>query len=198
MGQSVSARGSGRMFRMLLVLTTPCILILSNFLNSAQAENVVGTVVEQQTQLVRNPRIFFPLTTSTAKATTTHSSYTNCFYTTATLVACKKRKRRLVLEDMIDGYSKDSDITPSSSEAESSLDIDDLEEEDTNKESPEIESILRDDVVDDPTTRVGKFMLYWTTVVKTSWATKYTSTSATVMCTPSGFSLYSVCGKKKK
>ena len=81
----------------------------------------------------------------------------------------------------------------------------DDDEWEAEEEEPEIDSIHRDDLVEDldPSVREGKFMLYWTTVVKTSYVTKYTSTSslATVICTPSGFSLYSACsggGKKKK
>ena len=76
-----------------------------------------------------------------------------------------------------------------------------MDDDESNSEEPEIESILRDDLEEDSDTsaRDPKFMLYWTTVVKYSYVTKYTATStiATVMCTPSGFSLYSTCGKKK-
>merc|ERR1712083_943906 len=161
------------------MLLTSCVLILLISLNSGLAQNVVGTVVEQQSQLVRNPKVFFPLTTTTVKATTTLAVYTNCFYTTATLLACGKRKRRMVLEDMIAGDEKIADIKPDSTA------LTDWEE---------------DEVEEDEADREGKFMLYWTTVTKTSYATAYTQTStiATVICTPSGFSLYSACGKKKK
>merc|ERR1712083_1176057 len=96
------------------MLLTSCVLILLISLKSALAQNVVGTVVEQQSQLVRNPKVFFPLTTTTVKVTTTLAVYTNCFYTTATLVACGKRKRRMVLEDMIAGDEKVADIKPDS------------------------------------------------------------------------------------
>ena len=71
--------------------------------------------------------------------------------------------------------------------------------DDFESDEPEIDSILRDDLEEDESEREPKFMLYWTTIVKTSYVTKYTSPStiATVMCTPSGFALYSACGKKK-
>merc|ERR1712083_744688 len=172
-----------------VMLLTSCVLIS---LNSALAQNVVGTVVEQQSQLVRNPKVFFPLTTTTVKATTTLAVYTNCYFTTATLVACGKRK--MLLEDMIAGDEKVADIKPDSTA------LTDWEEDEVEAEEPEIDSILRDDLEEDETDREGKFMLYWTTVTKTSYATAYTQTStiATVICTPSGFSLYSACGKKKK
>merc|ERR1711978_364965 len=107
-------RGSDRMCRMLLILTTPSILIFLSSLQSAQSSNVVGRVVEQDHQLVRNPKVFFPLTTSTATATTTPVLATTCYYTTATLVACKKRKKRMVT-NMIEGLDKESDIIPSTS-----------------------------------------------------------------------------------
>merc|ERR1712083_849465 len=109
-------------------------------------------------QLVRNPKVFFPLTTTTVKATTT-------------LVACGKRKRRMVLEDMIAGGEKIADIKPDSTA------LTDWEEDEVEAEEPEIDSILRDDLEEDETDREGKFMLYWTTVTKTSYATAYTQTS---------------------
>merc|ERR1712203_1177640 len=88
----VLVRGSDRMCRMLIFLTTPCILILLSSLQSAQSSNVVGRVVEQDHQLVRNPKVFFPLTTSTATATTTPTLATTCYYTTATLVAWQEEE----------------------------------------------------------------------------------------------------------
>ena len=73
-------------------------------------------------------------------------------------------------------------------------------QDDWEEDEPEIDSVLRDDLEGDASEREGKFMIYWTTIVTTSWTTKYTSTSslATIMCTPSGFTLFSACGKKKK
>merc|ERR1719330_1694572 len=127
------------MFRMLVILTTPCILIFLTSLQSAQSSNVVGRVVEQDRQLVRNPKVFFPLTTSTATATTTPVLATTCYYTTATLVACKKRKKRMVT-DVIEGFDKESDIIPSSSVVS---DDDGWEPE---EDEPEIDSIRRDDL----------------------------------------------------
>ena len=72
-----------------------------------------------------------------------------------------------------------------------------------SEESPEaetdIDSIIRDDWEEEETNRDPRFMIYWTTIIKTSYTTSYTQTStiATVICTPSGFG-YSGCGKWKR
>merc|ERR1711936_501415 len=60
-------------------------------------EEKVPVLVDRTSTMIRNPRIFFPLTTSTKTATTT-GSVTLCMVTTTTLIACK-RKRRMVLMD---------------------------------------------------------------------------------------------------
>ena len=73
---------------------------------------------------------------------------------------------------------------------------DDFEEDDAINDAA-LES-FRDDDEEVDTNRSGKFMVYWTTITKTSLKTAYTLTStiATVMCTPSGFTQFSACGKK--
>jgi len=60
----------------------------------------------------------------------------------------------------------------------------------------DIESILREEWEEEESNRDPRFMIYWTTIVKTSYTTSYTKTStiATVVCTPSGFGI-SGCGK---
>merc|ERR1719220_2121838 len=86
----------------------------------------VPVLVEQTSSVIRNPRIFFPLTTSTKTATTT-GSVTLCMVTTTTLIACK-RKRRMVLMDGEDD-AEVSQIQPSLVEPALDGDEDDKEEE---------------------------------------------------------------------
>merc|ERR1712059_76411 len=99
---------------------------------------------------------------------------------------CGRKKRMISVDEMprAEVDLDDLDILPSSS-----LKFVDLEE-------PEIESMVKEDM-DDEAERNPRFMIYWTTIVTTSYSTSYTSTStiATVLCTPSGFTLFSTCGK---
>ena len=55
---------------------------------------------------------------------------------------------------------------------------------------------MREEWEEEESNRDPRFMIYWTTIVKTSYSTSYTKTStiATVVCTPSGFGI-SGCGK---
>ena len=71
------------------------------------------------------------------------------------------------------------------------------EEFEEDDEEPKIDSIMKDESEEEANEREAKFMIYWTTIVKTSWTTAYTQTStlATIFCTPSGFA-FSVCGGK--
>ena len=49
---------------------------------------------------IRNPRIFFPLTTSTSTVTETEGNlWTVCFRKSTTLGVCNKRRRRRMLLD---------------------------------------------------------------------------------------------------
>merc|ERR1712083_793853 len=89
-----------------------------------KTEEKVPVLVDKTSTLIRNPRIFFPLTTSTKTATTT-GSVTLCMVTTTTLIACK-RKRRMVLMDGEDD-AEVSRIQPSL--VEPALEGDDDEEE---------------------------------------------------------------------
>merc|ERR1719400_2590960 len=149
-------------------------------------EEKVPVLVDRTSTMIRNPRIFFPLTTSTKTATTT-GSVTLCMVTTTTLIACK-RKRRMVLMDG-DEDAEVSRIQPSL--VESPLDGDDDEEE-------EYTNIQGDLIDQSELSRNPRFMVYWTTIVKTSYTTTYMDTSliATLKCTPSGFTLASSgCGR---
>merc|ERR1719362_2426684 len=148
----------------------------------------VPVLVEQTSSVIRNPRIFFPLTTSTKTATTT-GSVTLCMVTTTTLIACK-RKRRMVLMDGEED-AEVSRIQPSL--VESAQDGDEDEEE---EEFADIQGDLSGDQSE--LSRNPRFMVYWTTIVSTSYTTTYMQTSliATLACTPSGFTLASSgCGR---
>merc|ERR1719151_391182 len=147
-------------------------------------EEKVPVLVDRTSTLIRNPRIFFPLTTSTKTATTT-GSVTLCMVTSTTLIACK-RKRRMVLMDGEED-AEVSRIQPSL--VESAPDgVEDEEEE----EFADIQGDLSE------LSRNPRFMVYWTTIVSTSYTTTYMQTSliATLACTPSGFTLASSgCGR---
>merc|ERR1719458_2183503 len=152
-------------------------------------EENVPVLVDKTSTMIRNPRIFFPLTTSTKTATTT-GSVTLCMVTTTTLIACK-RKRRMVLMDGEDD-AEVSRIQPSLVEPTLDGDEDDKEEE----EYTDIQGDLAGHQSE--LSRNPRFMVYWTTIVKTSYTTTYMQTSliATLKCTPSGFTLASSgCGR---
>merc|ERR1711894_29192 len=152
-------------------------------------EEKVPVLVDRTSTMIRNPRIFFPLTTSTKTATTT-GSVTLCMVTTTTLIACK-RKRRMVLMDGEDD-AEVSRIQPSLVEPPLDGDEDDKEEE----EYTDIQGDLAGHQSE--LSRNPRFMVYWTTIVKTSYTTTYMQTSliATLKCTPSGFTLASSgCGR---
>ena len=71
-----------------------------------------------------------------------------------------------------------------------------IRSEDILSPETDIDSIIRDEWEEEESNRDPRFMIYWTTIIKTSYVTSYTQTStiATVICTPSGFG-YSGCGK---
>merc|ERR1719481_1973690 len=92
-------------------------LILSLVGSTSTQKVPAGTIISAQSTSVRNPRIFFPLTTSTKTATTTAGVTTNCIYTAATLTACSGRRRRMIVDDGIAGAQEVlSDITSRSEE----------------------------------------------------------------------------------
>merc|ERR1712110_329983 len=151
-------------------------------------EEKVPVLVDRTSTLIRNPRIFFPLTTSTKTATTT-GSVTLCMVTSTTLIACKRKRRMVVMDGEED--AEVSRIQPSL--VESAPDGDEDEEE---EEFADIQGDLSGDQSE--LSRNPRFMVYWTTIVSTSFTTTYMQTSliATLACTPSGFTLASSgCGR---
>merc|ERR1719348_1134912 len=107
-------------------------LILSLVGSTSTQKVPAGTIISAKTVSVRNPRIFFPLTTSTKTATTTAGVTTNCIYTAATLVACSGRRRRMIVDD---GIEEAQELLPdNASRSEEGFDAD-----------TDIESILREE-----------------------------------------------------
>merc|ERR550525_2010487 len=131
-------------------------------------EEKVPILVYKTSTMIRNPRIFFPLTTSTKTETTT-GSVNLCMVTTTTLIACK-RKRRMVLMDGEDD-AEVSRIHPSLVEPPLDGDEDEKEEE----EYTDIQGDLAGHQSE--LSRNPRFMVYWTTIVKTSYTTTYMQTS---------------------
>merc|ERR550525_1792608 len=169
---------------LLLAIALPLKVVQSNEVTDVAqiTGEKVPVLVDKTSTMIRNPRIFFPLTTSTKTATTT-GSVTLCMVTTTTLIACK-RKRRMVLMDGEDD-AEVSRIQPSLVEPPLDGDEDDKEEE----EYTDIQGDLAGHQSE--LSRNPRFMVYWTTIVKTSYTTTYMQTSliATLKCTPSGFTL---------
>ena len=56
----------------------------------------------------RNPRVFFPLTTSTSTITATEANlWTVCFVSSTSLGVCSGRKRRNVIQDLTEDLNID-------------------------------------------------------------------------------------------
>ena len=150
---------------------------------------------------IRNPRIFFPLTTSTSTVTKTANVWTVCFRSTTTAVTTCGRKKRMiteVLEDIDQLVIQPSDslrlyILSLLLIYQTQIQYFILVRE--NGAERDIDSLIEDGIDEDADdSRDPRFMIYWTTIVTTSFTTSYTASSfiASVTCTPSGFP-YSLC-----
>merc|ERR1712241_1454730 len=70
---------------------------------------------------LRNPRIFFPLTTSTSTVTATEANlWTVCFVSSTTLGVCSGRKRRRAIQD----FPEDLNIDPQPVERDTIAELD--------------------------------------------------------------------------
>merc|ERR1712218_278893 len=158
MGSSKMNRMDAAFLVLLLAIALPLKVVQSTEVTDVAqiTGEKVPVLVDRTSSLIRNPRIFFPLTTSTKTATTT-GSVTLCMVTTTTLVACK-RKRRMVLMDGEED-AEVSRIQPSL--VESALDGDEDEEEETPEEFTDIQG----DLIGHQGERNPRFMVYWTTIV---------------------------------
>lgn len=148
---------------------------------------------------IRNPRIFFPLTTSTSTVTKTANVWTVCFRSTTTSVTACGRKKRMIAEVL--GDLDQTVIQPSDSLRlywasliyQTKIQYFILVRE--NGAERDIDSLIEDGIDEDAdNSRDPRFMIYWTTIVTTSFTTSYTASSfiASVTCTPSGFP-YKLC-----
>merc|ERR1711937_21003 len=144
-----------------------CVLVLLSCILSLSTS--LGT--QEQGLVSREPRLFY---VSTSSSTTTISTITVCFSTTsvASLTACKKKRRRSILDESIPGADTQN-ISPQRTELQDTGDFE--------IEPPEGQ-------------RDPKFLLYWITTTTTSTTTMYTQTSTvqSIVCTPTGF--FSSCG----
>merc|ERR1719145_387290 len=142
---------------------------------STDVVDISGSKVEE----LRNPRLFYVSTTVSTVSVTTRCYFGNgqgnnppdaiprCCYaaldgTTSPGTFCGARRRRLVMEDMPDGWMD-----------ESPRDIAEGEEEEEEH------------------SRDAKLMLYWVTTTSTTTSYTSTSTLATLNCTPSGWTMTS-------
>merc|ERR1711936_538761 len=189
MGSSKMNRMDAAFLVLLLAIALPLKVVQSTEVTDVAqiTGEKVPVLVEQTSSVIRNPRIFFPLTTSTKTATAT-GSVTLCMVTQSTGLTACGRKRRMV---RMDG-DEDADVTkirPSLIEPA----FDGEEEEDMFDDIQGDLAGRENDLARNP-----RFMVYWTTIVKTSYTTTYMQTSliATLTCTPSGFTLASSgCGR---
>merc|ERR1712025_241505 len=118
----------------------------------------------------RKPKFFFISSSSTTSIVTTT---TVCYSLTAGSGACTGRKRRAMIDDI---------VQPAPA---SLFKSDEAAKEIESGHSVEPEEDARD----------GRFLLYWRTTTVTTTTTSYTATStlATIACTPSSFTL-NACG----
>merc|ERR1719422_2217186 len=152
---------------------------------STDVVDISGSKVEE----LRNPRLFYVSTTVSTVSVTTRCYFGNgqgnnppdaiprCCYaalddTTSPGTFCGARRRRLVMEDMPDGWMDERDIAEREvdfSRNESPQDIGEEEEEEHSRDA--------------------KLMLYWVTTTSTTTSYTSTSTLATISCTPNGWTM---------
>ena len=127
----------------------------------------------------REPKLFYVSYSST---TSTVSTASICYFSSAAVSTCKRRRRRMAFEDdPINPALAADDIEPSRRQV-SQQEFEHLEEKIGEQKNPE--------------GREGRFLLYWLTTTTTSTTTSFTATSSigSVTCTPAGYT-NSPCGK---
>merc|ERR1712095_562 len=120
----------------------------------------------------RNKRLFF---VSTASSTSTLITDFTCYISTATLLTCKKRRKRSYLEDSIGESSlEEQAINPARIQPQDEIDT--------------VEAGFNEA---DAKQREGKFLLYWLTTTSVLTTTTYTETRtlASIACTPSSYAM---------
>ena len=150
------------------------LVLVSVFGKSTQEESAS----ELEPAKKRNPRVYL---ISTTTSMSTVSTVTWCYVISSTangMIACKKKKRAL---NFLDDDTREAAgiISPASTHR----DFED-EEEESN-----VDVDASKQISDEELEREGKFLNYWmtTTVVSTSYSYTATSSIASVVCTPVGY-----------
>merc|ERR1719410_38932 len=127
---------------------------------------------EASPQKVRNGRLFYVYT---QKTTTTLITATNCYVTSTGLTACGRRKKRALINQ--EDLDVDIDLAPS-------VVYPDDEEED-------LEKSVSGSLSDEEQNRENKALLYWLTTSSVATAYSYTQTFtiASLICSPSGYTV---------
>ena len=141
------------------------------------------TLAQQQHLPSRQPKLFF---VSSTTSTTTISTQTVCYVASSTaiqMLTCKKKKRSILSSVMGD---TSEEIKPASSIKTFEEAVEKIKDdmEDDNKE--DISNILSGLEVSQ---KEGRFLNYWLTTTITTTFTTYTATSslASLVCTPAGY-----------
>ena len=157
------------------VLNMLNIIILGLFIFCSFFSPSFSSAFERST---RQPKLFY---VSSTTSTTTLSTQTVCYVASSTdiqMLTCKKRKKRNILTSMMSEPTNAKDIQPASS-------LKSLEEAVEKIENVEIDISSGLDIHE----REGKFLKYWITTTLTTTVTTYTATSslASLICTPAGY-----------
>ena len=141
------------------------------------------TLSDELEPSTRQPKLFF---VSSTTSTTTISTKTVCYVASSTaiqMLTCKKKKRSIL--NAVMGVSSE-DIKPASSVK--------TFEEAVEKIKDDIEDNNKEDITDlisgmELSQKEGRFLNYWLTTTITSTFTTYTDTSsvASLVCTPAGY-----------
>merc|ERR1711879_754746 len=144
---------SSRQLLAILIFMGALFSCITDKVSSTNADSISPTTDRKH----RNPRIFFPLTTSTSTVTYTADIWTVCFRTsTGTLTACNRKKR--MINRLL---NTDDDVIPSKT---GQYDID--EKDDLLDDI--VDGGIKDAGEDDLQERAARFLLYWTTITKTT------------------------------
>merc|ERR1712083_306540 len=142
-----------------------------------------STLGQEQELSSRQPKLFY---VSSTTSTTTISTQTVCYVASSTaiqMLTCKKKKRSILSTAM--GVASE-DIKPAST-------IKTFDEA-VEKIKEDIDENNKDDISDiisglDLSQKEGRFLNYWLTTTITTTFTTFTATSslASLICTPAGF-----------
>ena len=154
------------------------ILILYSITNSHALET------EQEDEVNhRHPKLFY---VSSTTSTTTLSTNTVCYQASSTVIqmlTCKKKKRS-VLNDML-GMTQE-EIKPAKSSQSFEEAVEKIKVDIKYQDKEDINNIISGLEL---TEREGRYLNYWLTTTITATFTTYTGTStiASILCTPAGY-----------